>query len=107
MMQDRSMPPVAPAPQLVEDQVEFTLVELSRVCRADRSQILLLVEQGVLSPAGTAPDDWRFRGTALRRALTAVRLIRDLELNAAGAALALDLLDEIDALRGQVRRPRR
>jgi chaperone modulatory protein CbpM len=35
----------------------------------------------------------------LRRARLAVRLERDLEVNLAGVALALDLLEEIDRLR--------
>ena len=42
---------------------------------------------------------WRFSGSALRRAATAQRLTRDLGLNAAGVALALDLLEEIETLR--------
>jgi chaperone modulatory protein CbpM len=43
--------------------------------------------------------EWRFSGTALRRARTALRLQRDLEINLPGVALALELLEEIDKLR--------
>jgi chaperone modulatory protein CbpM len=40
----------------------------------------------------------------LPRARTAVRLQRDLELSAAGTAVVLDLLAEIDSLRARLRR---
>ena len=46
----------------------------------------------------------RFRGASLPRARVAVRLTRDLEVNTAGVALALDLLDEIAELRSQLAR---
>jgi chaperone modulatory protein CbpM len=39
----------------------------------------------------------------VRRARRALRLQRDLDLNLAGAALALDLLDEVEILRERVR----
>jgi len=53
-------------------------------------------------PEGTAPERWRFPGMQLRRARVAVRLQRDLGVNTAGAALALQLLDEIEALRARL-----
>jgi chaperone modulatory protein CbpM len=43
--------------------------------------------------------EWRFSGTALRRTRLALRLERDLELNLAGVALALDLMEEVERLR--------
>jgi chaperone modulatory protein CbpM len=89
---------------IVEEEVQFTLVELSRVCRADIERLTALVEEGALAPSGDDPQHWRFDGATLRRARAALRLTRDLELNAAAAALVLDLLDEIEALRSQLRR---
>jgi chaperone modulatory protein CbpM len=89
---------------VVEDDVEFTLDELSRACRVDTEQLLALVDEGVLAPSGDDPVHWRFGDTSLRRALAALRLTRDLGLNTAGAALVLDLLEENEALRSQVRR---
>ncbi|MTW23191.1 chaperone modulator CbpM [Allochromatium palmeri] len=88
---------------VVEEEVQFTLVELSRVCRTDVDQLVTLVMEGVLTPSGEAPERWRFGGATLRRARVALRLSRDLELNAASTALVLDLLDEIDALRSRLR----
>ena len=89
---------------LVEEQVEFTLGELSQVCRVERQRVVALVEAGVLEPAGGQPDDWRFAGASLRRARTALRLARDFELDASATALVLDLLEEIETLRGRLRR---
>ena len=58
------------------------------------------VEEGVLEVTTTVDaSEWRFAGGALRRARTAARLQRDLELNLVGVALALDLMDEIERLR--------
>ena len=49
-------------------------------------------------------SEWRFAGASLRRTRVATRLARDFELNPPGVALALDLLDEIEALRAHLRR---
>ncbi|HMN82923.1 MAG TPA: chaperone modulator CbpM [Burkholderiaceae bacterium] len=89
---------------LVEEQIEFTLNDLSRACRVERQRLVALVEAGVLEPTGDRPDDWRFEGASLRRARTALRLGRDFELDASATALVLDLLDEIETLRGRLQR---
>lgn len=89
---------------LVDEQVRFSVDELSRTCRCEVELIVTLVDEGVLEPEGGSPDDWRFGGGALQRARTAVRLARDLELNPPGVALALDLLDEIVQLRAALAR---
>jgi chaperone modulatory protein CbpM len=47
---------------------------------------------------------WRFSGSSLRRARLALRLSQDLEVNAPGVALALDLMDEIEELRARLHR---
>lgn len=92
--------------QIVDEGVEFTLVELSQASGASEDELKLWVSEGLFEPTGTQPQEWRFSGTALRRVRTATRLARDLQINPPGIALALDLLDEIDALRARVKRPR-
>jgi chaperone modulatory protein CbpM len=84
--------------QVVEEEVELSLAELCRACDADSELVVQLVEQGLIEPRGSAPPAWVFAGTSLRRTRVAVRLMRDLELNLPGAALAVDLLDEIARL---------
>ena len=62
-----------------------------------------LVAEGVISPCGPSQREWRFGSADLVRALSALRLERDLGVNPAGAALALDMLDEMQQLRRRVR----
>ncbi|OYU00368.1 MAG: MerR family transcriptional regulator [Burkholderiales bacterium PBB1] len=88
---------------IVEESLQFTLIELSQACQTDSARLIELVEEGALIPSGSDASSWRFDGSALRRASAAVRLARDLHLNAAGVALVLDLLDEVDTLRSQLR----
>ena len=90
--------------RVVEEQVQLTLVELCQACSAEQEHVLTWVFEGVLEPVGDAPQDWRFGGESLRRARLALRLSRDLEINPPGVALALDLLDEIAALRARLQR---
>jgi chaperone modulatory protein CbpM len=47
---------------------------------------------------GGAPQTWVFASASLRCTRVALRLLHDLELNLLGAALAVELLDEIAAL---------
>ena len=87
---------------VVENEVHMTIVELSHASRTPKDLIMSWVSEGVLSPTGSSPQDWRFSGESLRRAKTAAHLTHDLELNTPGVALALDLLDEIAQLRARM-----
>jgi chaperone modulatory protein CbpM len=87
---------------IVEDEVHMSIVEISQAAQAPEDLIMSWVSEGVLSPAGSSPEDWRFSGDSLKRAKTAAHLAHDLELNTPGVALALDLLDEITRLRNQL-----
>ena len=88
---------------VMEDMNELTLDDLCRACAAQSDIIIELVSEGVIdSPAtrhDTQPEHWRFTGLHLHRAKVALRLHRDLGVNFAGAALALQLLDELQALK--------
>jgi len=89
---------------VVEEEIHLTLVELCRVCKVPEDEVRRWVGEGALEPIGEAPEHWRFAGASLRRTRVATRLARDFELNPPGVALALDLLDEIEALRAHLRR---
>ena len=93
--------------QIINEEVEFTLVELCRVSGASAEEVSLWVAEGAFEPHGTGPHEWRFRGTELRRVRTAHHLAQDFEINPPGIALALELLDEIEALRANPRRVRK
>ncbi len=81
---------------------ELTLADLCRACAVRTEFVVELVEEGVLEPVGREPQRWRFTDAHLRRARMASHLQRDLGLNLAGAALALELLEEIEALRARL-----
>ncbi len=87
---------------ILDEQAPLTLEEFCRACAARAELIIDLVEEGVLAPIGREPHHWRFTGAHMRRARLALRLQRDLDVNLAGAALALQLLDEIEALRARL-----
>jgi chaperone modulatory protein CbpM len=89
---------------LVELELTFSLAELGRACGSSAAALQALVEVGVLEPQGLLPAQWRFDGTALSIARKARRLSGDLELNAAGTAIVLELLAEIRALRTRLQR---
>ena len=89
---------------VVEGDTAFTLPALCRACGLDSAQLIALVDEGVLEPAGNSPQEWVFDGPALRTALAARRLMRDLEMDLNGVAMVLDLLAEIAALRSRLNR---
>jgi chaperone modulatory protein CbpM len=89
---------------IVEEDVHLTLDQLCRACRAEEKQVRVWVIEGVLTPIGETPPEWRFAGASLRRARLALTLTRELEINAPGVAFALDLMDEIEALKASLRR---
>lgn len=89
---------------ILEEQTNLTISEVCQACAVQVETIVELVDEGVLSPSGREPHRWRFTGTHLRRATVAIRLQRDLGVNLAGAALALQLLDELEALQARLRK---
>ncbi len=88
---------------LLDEQTELSLNDLCRACSTSAEWIIELVEYGALEPVGTQQTQWRFSGNSLQRAHTAMRLQRDLDINTAGVALALELLDQIDSLHARLR----
>lgn len=88
---------------VIEEHMELSLADISRGCAVHAECIIELVDEGVLEPAGADPRTWRFPARELRRAKVALRLQRDLGINLAGAALAIELLDELDAVRARLR----
>lgn len=76
-----------------------TLTEACRLCRVNDHTIQEMIQEGVLTPSGSSAQEWRFGAQELKRIQITIRLQRDLRVNLPGAALALDLLEELDCLR--------
>lgn len=90
---------------ILEETSEVSLSELCRCCNLSAETMIKFVEQGVISPVqGQSASQWRFHSSSLVRADKAMRLKRDLNINLAGSALVLELLDEINQLRAQLQR---
>lgn len=90
--------------ELLDEELEFSMDEFCERCSGKTQWIIELVEEGALEPVDRTTTTWRFTGTSLARAQVAMHLRRDLDVNTAGIALALDLLDEVRALREQLAR---
>ncbi len=89
--------------ELLDEQSRITLRELCAACELSAEQVISLVDEGVIEayPKG---NTLHFSGICVRRVRRVYRLERDLGVNHAGAALALELLEEIDQLRAKIRR---
>jgi chaperone modulatory protein CbpM len=89
--------------QLIEEETVITVDELCRHCAVRVEEVITLVQEGILDPADEVirverAASWQFHISSVRRVRTAVHLQRDLGVNLAGAALALELLDRIAEL---------
>tara|TARA_R110002050_G_scaffold1244_2_gene8530 strand:+ start:57277 stop:57615 length:339 start_codon:yes stop_codon:yes gene_type:complete len=85
----------------ITDDDTVSLVKLCHCTEIPAEQILSMVEYGVLEPInyGSSHIRWRFSANSISRVNTAVRLQRDLDINMAGAALVIELMDELKQLR--------
>jgi chaperone modulatory protein CbpM len=92
--------------ELLDEQTELTINDICCACSISEEWVLTLVEVGALDPINYQQQrhtEWKFSSDNLKRARTAMRLQRDLGINQAGIALALDLLEEIESLEAKLR----
>lgn len=89
---------------ILEEEGNLTLGELCRACAVHAEFIFEMVDEGVLEPKGSETTQWRFSGACIHQVNVVLRLQRDLGVNLAGAAMVLDLMDEIARLRAQLNR---
>lgn len=88
---------------LLDETHLFSLGELCRASGLHAEALITMVEAGVLEPLGRSPTEWRFPASTLCRVRTVLRLQADLEVDLTGAALAVELLEELRRLRARVR----
>jgi chaperone modulatory protein CbpM len=86
---------------------ETIVLRVDEVCarlRIDRQWVVELVELGALEPsAGGEPGDWRIAAIDVPRLRSMMRLVEDLGVNLAGAAIILELAEERRRLIGLLR----
>src|SRR5271163_4270709 len=85
--------------EIFDERMVLGIADLCRIFAVEERHIVALVEEGVLTTVEIESSEWRFSGAAVRRARIALHLQRDLGVNLPGAALALDLLEELEQLR--------
>jgi chaperone modulatory protein CbpM len=85
------------------DEHALELEAFAAACGIEVEFVRELVDEGLLQPAVEQPA-WRFGGEELARARRICRLQRDFEANLQSVAVMLDLIDEIERLRAQLRR---
>jgi len=90
--------------EIMEEEVKISLSQLCRLSNLSAESILEMMEYGVIEPYQASTEKWIFRGDSVNRLRCAQRLKKDLGVNTAGAALALDLLHEMDSMRVRLRR---
>ncbi len=88
---------------VLDDSTTWGIAEICTLCRVENELIHEMVNEGVLIPEGTSPETWRFNGLAVKKIQVTLRLQNDLRVNLPGAALVLDLLEELDELRALLR----
>lgn len=89
--------------EVVSSGMVLSITQVCQSCNVDHAWISEMVSEGVLEPEGQSETEWQFAALHIRRIAAARRLEKHFGLNASGIALALELLDEIDALRTRLR----
>lgn len=83
------------------DVASISLHELETMFALYPDFIQSLIDYDIIRPERSAQGEWLFEVHHLQRIKRALRLHRDLEVNLAGIAIVLDLLDEIDSLEAE------
>jgi chaperone modulatory protein CbpM len=81
------------------DKSPLTLSELCEICNISQNVVHEFISWEIVHPRQSAQQELIFELIDLRRIKTALRLQHDLEVNLAGVALVLDLLEELEELR--------
>jgi chaperone modulatory protein CbpM len=85
--------------QIVDETTEITIVELCRSCAIDAELVEAMIDEGIIEPTRKRGAEWCFAISTVRRTRVVARLQRDLGVNLAGAALAIELLERLEQLR--------
>ncbi|KQE94927.1 chaperone modulator CbpM [Acinetobacter lactucae] len=88
--------------EVVDEQSTFDLQQFAHACGQSPDWILQLIEYDILSVENT-PEAHQFMGEDVARARKAYRLQRDFDASLAAVAVMLDLIDEVQQLRKQLK----
>ena len=82
---------------VANSDIKLSLEQLCDALNTEKNFIRQLVEQDLITPKGDEKE-WQFDIICYKRAKSACSFYHDLDVNMAGIALALDLLDKIERL---------
>jgi chaperone modulatory protein CbpM len=85
------------------EEVALSLEELARACRVPPDWVIERVESGFLEASTAPPGQWRFASASLVRARRLCNLETTFEAGPEIAALAADLIEEVERLRQRLR----
>lgn len=88
---------------ILDEHDTLSFVEVCEQLNVAHDDLLRLLEHGIAGHSSLIHEQMQFNHTMLTRIQTAIRLQRDLGINEPGAALALDLLDELTEIRETLR----
>lgn len=80
----------------------MSLDEFLEITHLSPDVVYNYIQYDIIHPQGAEREQWAFDLNHIKRVQRALRLQRDLEVNLAGVAVVLDLLDEIDHMRSQI-----
>lgn len=84
---------------VLDENITYDLQELCTLCRVKDELVHNMISEGILTPIGDSPGAWKFSAVSVKKIQITVRLQQDLRVNLPGAALALDLMEELEELR--------
>lgn len=77
--------------------------EFIEITHLTPEDIYQYIDYDIIHPSGEEEERWLFDLNHIKRVQRAHRLQNDLEVNLAGVAVVLDLLDEMDQLRERIK----
>ena len=90
--------------EVLSEEHKLTLNDICESCGLSESKVRTYIEESVVEVQSDDAKLWRFSEVSIVRIQKAHRLERDLRLNPAGAALALELMSQIEDLKNQLMR---
>lgn len=87
--------------EILDEQLSFDLAHFAHACGQSQEWVLQLIEFDIL-PTRSA-SAYTFIGEDVSRARRAYRLQRDFDASFSAVAMMLDLIDEVQKLRRQMR----
>lgn len=86
---------------MVNENIIYTTHAIRHTHKLSQETINEMVSWGIAEPSGCNPEKWLFTQKDYERIERALRFRKELNINIPGAALALQLIEEIQNLRNK------